>query len=86
MTDANVLEQGDIFFLYRPTINVAHPHDLSEVQHLYVVLRPRGGEKLRLLVIGKKRLPTDHGNDRNWGFVEAIVRRQPLGSRQPAST
>lgn len=68
-----VLEQGDVFFLYRPTIDVAHPHDLSQVQHLYVVLRPRGGARLRLLVIGKKRLPTGRGNDRNWGFVEAIA-------------
>lgn len=73
MADPQILEEGEIFFLYRPTMDVTHPHDLSEVQHLYVVLRPRGGGRLRLLVIGKKRLPTGRGNDRNWGFVEAIV-------------
>lgn len=73
MADAQTLEEGDIFFLYRPTLDVEHPHDLSEVQHLYVVLRPRGAAKLRLLVIGSKRLPTGHGNDRNWGFVDAIA-------------
>ncbi len=78
MTQADTLEEGDIFFLYRPTIDVEHPHDLSQVQHLYIVLRPRsrqegGAGKLRLLVIGKKRLPTGRGNDRNWGFVDAVA-------------
>ena len=72
MDDPDILEEGDIFFLYRPTVDVEHPHDLGEVQHLYLVLRPRGRARLRLLVIGKKRLPTGAGNDRNWGFVEAI--------------
>lgn len=73
MADAQVLEEGDIFFLYRPTVDTPHPHALSEVQHLYVVLRPRGGTRLRLLVIGRKRLPTRGANDRNWGFVEQIA-------------
>lgn len=79
MADPETLEEGDIFFLYRPTVDTEHPHDLSEVQHLYVVLRPRGGGGgsdggggLRLLVVGKKRLPTHGDSDRNWGFVDRI--------------
>lgn len=69
----DVLEEGEIFFLYRPTLDVEHPHDLSQVQHLYVALRPRGQKRVRLLVIGAKRLPTGEGNDRNWGFVDAVA-------------
>lgn len=73
MADAAILEEGDVFFLYQPTLDVEHPHDLSEVARLLVVLRPRGGKMMRLMVIGSKRLPTGHDNDRNWGFVEAIA-------------
>lgn len=73
MADPDMLEEGDIFFLYRPLVDVEHPHDLSEVQHLYMVLRPRGGGKLRLLVIGKKRLPALGDHHPNWGFVDQIA-------------
>lgn len=74
MTDDHTLEEGDIFFLYRPLVDVERPHDLSEVQHLYIALRPRGGGKLRLLVIGKKRLPALGERERNWGFVDRVAR------------
>lgn len=73
MADPDTLEQGDIFFLYRPLVDIERPHDLSEVQHLYIVLRPRGGGRLRLLVIGKKRLPDPGDRHPNWGFVEQIA-------------
>ncbi|CAA9529045.1 MAG: hypothetical protein AVDCRST_MAG91-2799 [uncultured Sphingomonadaceae bacterium] len=73
IADPQVLEEGDIFFLFSPTLDVEHPHDLSEVARLLVVLRPRGGKRVRLLVIGSKRLPTGGDNDRNWGFVKAIA-------------
>lgn len=74
MPHSETLEEGDIFFLYRPTVDVEHPTNLDEVQHLYVVLRPRGrGAALRLLVIGKKRLPASGDHDRNWGFVEQVA-------------
>jgi len=87
MAEPETLEEGDIFFLYRPTVEVEHPTSLSQVQHLYVVLRPRGrAARLRLLVIGKKRLPTLDDPDRNWGYVEQIAAtaaaiEQPLRAR-----
>ena len=73
MSESAVLEEGDVFFLFQPTLDVEHPHELSEVARLLVVLRPRGGKSLRLMVVGSKRLPTGGDNDRNWGFVEAIA-------------
>ncbi|XP_024525920.1 uncharacterized protein LOC112344800 isoform X1 [Selaginella moellendorffii] len=33
-------EIGEIFFFYRPKIDVEHPHSAGEVQRLYMVLRP----------------------------------------------
>jgi hypothetical protein len=67
-----ILEQGDIFFLYRPDVCDPSPEGLDEVQRFYIVLRPRGG-KLRLMVIGRKRLPDIARHGREWGFVDMVT-------------
>lgn len=67
-----VLEEGDIFFLYRPEVEEEEPSDLGDVQRFYIVLRPQGG-KLRLLVMGRKRLPDVEQHERNWGFVDMVT-------------
>lgn len=72
-----VIEQGNIYFLYRPKV---HDPDGSEreaegpgdVQNLYLVLKPQGG-KFRLINIGRDRLPDVDRHERNWGFVEMIA-------------
>lgn len=70
--DEHILEEGDIFFLYRPKVNENEPAGMDDVQRFEMVMRPRGGDNLRVMVIGKKRLPdiSDHG--REWGFVESV--------------
>ena len=72
-----VLEEGDIFFLYRPTVEEDGPSGLGDVQRFYVVLRPQGGGpqggKSRLLVMGCKRLPDVERHERTWGFVEKVA-------------
>jgi hypothetical protein len=74
---SEVLEEGDIFFLYRPTVEEDEPSGLGDVQRFYVVLRPQGsgsqGGKLRLLVMGRKRLPDVERHERAWGFVETVA-------------
>lgn len=74
---SEVLEEGDIFFLYRPTVEEDEPSGLGDVQRFYVVLRPEGGGpksgKLRLLVMGRKRLPDVERHERTWGFVETVA-------------
>ena len=57
MIEPEVLERGDIFFLYRPRVEEEHPSSLADVQRFFIVLRPEGGKKLRLLAVGRKRLP-----------------------------
>jgi hypothetical protein len=70
---ADVLEDGDIYFLYRPRVARTDVASLDEVQRLLVVLRPWRKRGLRLLVIGRKRLPEIRAHDRFWGFVDEVA-------------
>ena len=78
-----VLEEGDIFFLYRLEVE-EEPSGLGDVQRFYVVLRPQAG-KLRLLVMERKRLPDVEQHERNWGFVDIINRPRMVKSRHPVT-
>jgi hypothetical protein len=49
------------------------PEGLRDVQRFYIVLRPEGGRLVRLLVVGRKRLPKAESHDRNWGFVDLVT-------------
>jgi hypothetical protein len=68
-----ILEQGDIFFLFRPTVNEEEPHGLTDVQRFFIVLRSERDRKLRLLVVGRKRLPDVRSHERVWGFVDTVT-------------
>ena len=72
---AQVLEDGDIYFLYRPRVEEDHVDSLEEVQRLLVVLHPWHGRRFRLLIIGRKRLPDIGEHDRFWGFVDTVADR-----------
>jgi hypothetical protein len=77
-----ILEQGDIYFLYRPKVRSAEETEeeagepaaegIDDVQNFYLVLKPQGG-RFRLINIGRKRLPHIEGHERNWGFVEMVA-------------
>lgn len=68
--DAEVLERGDIFFIYRPKTNEDEPAGLDDVQRFYLALRPAGGKHVRLCVAGRKHLPGADEHERIWGFVD----------------
>lgn len=70
--DMEILEEGDVFFLYRPDVNEHDPDGMGDVQRFFVALRPRGGKKTRLMIVGRKRLPDADGHERNWGFVTLV--------------
>lgn len=55
MTD--YVEKGEIYFFYRPKVNVEKVQDLDDVQRLHVVLAPENRQTVRLFLVGKKRLP-----------------------------
>ena len=68
-----VLEEGDIFFLFRPTVGEDEPAGLADVQGFFIVLRPNNGTRHTLLVVGRKRLPDVSINERLWGFVDIVA-------------
>lgn len=72
---ADILEEGDIYFFYRPRVNEADVRSLDEVQRLLLVLRPWREDPLRLLVVGRKRLPAVTEHERSWWFVDRVVHR-----------
>ncbi|MFE9690213.1 hypothetical protein [Micromonospora sp. NPDC005806] len=72
---AELLEDGDIYFLYRPRVQEEHVDSLDEVQRLLVVMHPWHGRHLRLLVVGRKRMPDISEHDRFWAFVDEVVDR-----------
>jgi hypothetical protein len=75
--ETEVLERGNIYFFYRPKVDVQAAKSREDVQRLYVVLRPHRKRKYRLIVIGEKRLPsvTREGDRKSWGFVEKVAGR-----------
>jgi hypothetical protein len=70
-----VVERGDLFFFYRPRVERHAPRSEDDVQRFLAVLAPEGGDRFRLLTIGRKRLPLAWrtGRERNWGWVMKVV-------------
>lgn len=81
MAMAEVLEQGDIYFLARPRVEreAGEVEGIDDVQRFYVVLHPEGRPIYRLMVIGQKRLPELGGpqdrSRRTWGYVRKVARK-----------
>jgi hypothetical protein len=71
---AEVLERGNIYFVYRPKVEHTTAAGLEDVQRLFMVLSPLGKARHRLLVVGRKKLPdiTD-AHERNWAFVQKVA-------------
>ena len=68
-----VLERGDVFFLFRPSVDEFAPAGLLDIRRFYMVLHPREAERFRLIAIGKKRLPDGaDAHQRHWGFVDGV--------------
>ena len=56
--DTSTIEEGDIFFFYRPKVGKETAESLDETQRFYVVTAPeqRNG-KFRLFMMGRKKMP-----------------------------
>ncbi len=72
---AGLVEEGRVYFLYRPRVNVDHPTGVEDIQRFFMILAPTSRPKapFRLLIIGKKRLPIADKHERFFGFVEATA-------------
>jgi hypothetical protein len=85
---SRVLEQGDVFFFYRPRVGVEEVRGLDDVQRFFLVLAPEA--HVRRLIVGRKRLPDLHAHERVWAFVAevatdpAAIRDELQGDARPA--
>lgn len=71
--NVEVLEQGNIYFCYRPKVEEHSVEGLDDVQRFYMVLKPHGKASYRLIVIGQKHLPDiSKHSQQTWGFVESV--------------
>jgi hypothetical protein len=73
---SRIIEQGDIFFFYRPRLGVDAVDELTDVQRFFFILRPDGSSRFRRIIVGRKRLPDPAAHERTWAFV-AEVAEQP---------
>lgn len=73
---AEPLESGDVFLVYRPQVGESDVSGLEDVQRLFLILEPKGGQRFRRIVVGRKQLPEPEasGGQRFWGFVEEVER------------
>ncbi len=75
MPKSEVLERGNIYFIYRPKVEEEEVKGLDEVQRFYMVLSPEGKKVYRLIVVGRQVLPDVGEGERSWGFVEKVGRK-----------
>ena len=66
-----VLEEGNIYFAYRPKVDADVVREFDDVQRLFMVLQPEQ-YKFRLIVVGRKKLPKPGPYQRFWGVVDTV--------------
>lgn len=78
-----ILEKGDIYFLYRNKADVDRATSGSDIQRLYIVTVPDdNADRSRLLLVGKKRMPkldSRRSRGREWMMNILTGRPQKIG-------
>ena len=69
---SQVVEQGDMFFFYRPKVGTEEVDSVDDVQRFYMITASDDG-KYRLFVVGQKQLPEivqgkSTSEERNWAL------------------
>lgn len=77
---SEIIEQGNIFFFYRPKIDTEEVEDIKDVQRFYMVTgtesttsNKRKDDTYRLFLVGQKQLPEivegkSTSKERNWAL------------------
>jgi hypothetical protein len=78
--NTQVLERGNVYFLYRPKMDESSPEGLQDVQRFFMVMEPKQQHQqvYRLIVIGHKKMPafrSERGERENWSFVDMISKK-----------
>jgi len=69
---SRIIEQGDVFFFYRPRVGVEEVDDLADVQRFFLILKPDQKRRFRRIILGRKRLPEPREHEREWAFVYEV--------------
>jgi hypothetical protein len=77
--NAEILEQGDIYFFYRPKKAAEEVKGIEDVRRFFMVTAPEDGQLYRLFVIGKKSLPEvrkteARASERYWARVGGVFK------------
>lgn len=70
--ETNILEQGNIFFFYKPKKGKKYVRQFEDIGRFYVVLKPEGSNRARYIVMGTKRMPSLADRERGWGMVTKV--------------
>ena len=70
VNEAEILEQGDIYFFYRPKKGAEEVKGIEDVRRFFMVTAPEEGQLYRLFVIGKKS-PDAPGSETGPGTGQA---------------
>ncbi len=92
--NSEIIEHGDLFFFYRPKIDIKEVKDVEDVQRFYMVTRPENNGKNttnRLFLVGQKQMPEiiegkSNSKERNWGLLNILQKQgagEELGLRYP---
>jgi hypothetical protein len=79
--ESAILEQGDIYFFYRPKKDAQEVKGIEDVRRFFMVTGPESKQFYRLFVIGKKSLPEirkseARASERYWARVGGIFQDQ----------
>lgn len=99
MAPNTVIEEGNVYFFYRPKVEVHHVYGREDVQRMLMILAPYDHRLLRevvdsilqrlsnKIVIGKKHMPeySELSLRKNWAFVSKVV-SDPLELQDSLST
>lgn len=72
--DVNIelLEQGDIYFFFKPKKDVDEANSLEDIARFYFVLQPKDKPN-RFIVMGGKQMPTVYdGGKKSWGIIQKV--------------
>lgn len=76
--DIKLLESGDISFYVRHKVispgESMRVRDQTEVQNLYIVLQSNSTNLYRLLIVGKKELPSTEEHEKNLIIVDVVTK------------
>lgn len=81
---SDTIESGDIYFFYRPKVDLDQPRGIDDVQRFFLVLVPDDDGKSRLFLVGRKRMPDiepgeSKSTEREWMMVTLVSTSGQIG-------